>query len=105
MGWGSTYGPIREATDRLRDKGRKVGSLHLRHIHPLRNGLGDIFHRYTHVIVPEMNDGGVYGHGQLATLLRSATCNPAIRSLNKVEGITFRVKEIVDQSETILAQG
>lgn len=105
IGWGSTYGPIREATDQLRAKGHKIGSLHLRHIHPLRNGLGDIFHRYSHIVVPEMNDSGVYGHGQLATLLRSVTCNPAIRSLNKVEGITFRVKEIVDQTETIIAQG
>ena len=105
IGWGSTYGPIREATDRLRAKGHKIGSLHLRHIHPLRNGLGDIFHRYSHIVVPEMNDSGVYGHGQLATLLRSVTCNAAIRSINKVEGITFRVKEIVDQTETIIAQG
>jgi len=104
IGWGSTYGPIREATDQLRAEGRKVGSLHIRHIHPLRNGLGDIFHRYTHILVPEMNDGGIYGHGQLATLLRSVTCNPNIQSLNKVEGITFRVKEIVDGSERILAQ-
>ena len=43
-----------------------------------------------------MNDPGIYGHGQLATLLRSVTCNPNIRSLNKIQGITFRVKEIVD---------
>lgn len=102
VGWGSTYGPIREATDRLRADGRRVGSLHLRHIHPLRPNLGDIFSRYTHILVPEMNDRGVYGHGQLATLLRSVTCNPAIQSLNKVEGITFRVREIVAAAEGLL---
>ena len=96
VGWGSTYGPIKEATDQLRAAGHKVGSLHLRHIHPLRNGLGDIFHRFTHILVPEMNDPGIYGYGQLATLLRAATCNPNIRSLNKIQGISFRVKEIVD---------
>ena len=104
VGWGSTYGPIKEATDRLRSEGHKVGSLHLRHIHPLRNGLGDIFHHYTHVLVPEMNDAGPYGHGQLATLLRAVTCNPAIQSLNKVEGITFRVRELVDGALKILSQ-
>ncbi len=96
VGWGSTYGPIKEATERLRADGHKVGSLHLRHIHPLRNGLGDIFHRYHHILVPEMNDSGIYGFGQLATLLRAVTCNPNIRSLNKVQGITFRVRELVE---------
>jgi len=103
VGWGSTYGPIMEATEQLRAAGHKVGSLHLRHIHPLRNGLGDIFHRFTHILVPEMNDPGIYGHGQLATLLRSVTCNPNIRSLNKIQGITFRVREIVEGALKTLA--
>ena len=103
VGWGSTYGPIREATDKLREAGHKVGSLHIRHIHPLRTDLGDIFQHYKHVVVPEMNDSGVYGMGQLATLLRAVTCNSSIRSINKTMGITFRVKEIVDEATKILA--
>ncbi|BCX46570.1 2-oxoacid:acceptor oxidoreductase, alpha subunit [Haloferula helveola] len=102
VGWGSTFGPIKEATERLQDAGHRVGSLHLRHIHPLRNGLADIFHRYTHVLVPEMNDCGIYGFGQLASLLRSVTCNPNIQSLNKVQGLTFRVKEIEDAALQLL---
>jgi len=105
VGWGSTYGPIKEATDHLRAEGHKVGALHLRHIHPLRNGLGDIFHHYTHILVPEMNDSGPYGFGQLATLLRAVTCNPGIQSVNKVEGLTFRVRELVQAAEKRLAQG
>lgn len=103
VGWGSTYGPIKEAAEKLRADGHRVGSLHLRHIHPLRNGLGDIFRRYTHVLVPEMNDQGIYGFGQLATLLRAVTCNPNIRSLNKVQGLTFRVKEIHQAALDLLA--
>ena len=105
VGWGSTYGPIKEATDRLRSEGHRVGALHVRHLHPLRNGLGDIFHHYTHILVPEMNDSGAYGCGQLATLLRAVTCNPAITSLNKVQGITFRVGELVQGAEKIMTQG
>ena len=104
VGWGSTYGPIKEATDRLREAGHKVGSLHLRHIHPLRPDLGDIFKNFNHIIVPEMNDSGVYGMGQLATLLRAVTCDGRIKSLNKVQGITFRVREIVTAAEEELAQ-
>lgn len=103
IGWGSTYGPIKEATQRLRKAGHQVGSLHLRHIHPLRGGLDEIFSRYTHILVPEMNDSGAYGYGQLATMLRAKTCNPAIRSLNKVQGLTFRIREITDAAEKILA--
>lgn len=103
VGWGSTYGPIKEATQRLRKAGYKVGSLHLRHIHPLRAGLGEIFSRYSHVLVPEMNDSGAYGYGQLATMLRAKTCNPAIQSLNKVQGLTFRIREITDAAEAILS--
>lgn len=105
VGWGSTYGPIKEATERLRKAGYRIGSMHLRHIHPLRNGLGDMFRRYKHVLVPEMNDPGPYGLGQLALLLRAVTCNPNIQSLNKVQGLTFRVREIQEGALKILNQG
>ncbi|MFV0337318.1 MAG: 2-oxoacid:acceptor oxidoreductase subunit alpha [Chthoniobacterales bacterium] len=104
VGWGSTYGPIKEAAARLRAEGHKVGSLHMRHLHPLRKSLGTIFKKYTHVLVPEMNDSGAYGMGQLATLLRAKTCDSRIQSLNKVQGITFRVRELVTAAEKLLAE-
>jgi len=96
VGWGSTFGPIKEATDRLNASGQKVGSINIRHVHPLPNGLTDLFAKYDHILVPEMNDSGMYGYGQLATLLRAKTCNPAIKSVNKVQGISFRVLEITE---------
>ena len=105
VGWGSTYGPNKEATDRLNSEGHKVGSINLRHVHPLPNGLGQLFDKYDHVLVPEMNDSGVYGYGQLATLLRAKTCNPKIQSVNKVQGISFRVLEITAAAEALIAQG
>ena len=104
VGWGSTYGPIHEATDILREAGHKVGSLHIRHIHPLRTDLGEIFKNYTHVVVPEMNDSGVYGMGQLAAVLRAVTCDARICSINKTMGITFRVSEIIDKAHQLLAK-
>jgi len=103
IGWGSTYGPIKEATERLRATGLKVGSLQFRRIHPLRPGLDKIFQRYRHILVAEMNDKGVHGYGQLAMLLRAATCNPNIQSINKVQGLTFRVKEIVNEALKLLS--
>jgi 2-oxoglutarate ferredoxin oxidoreductase subunit alpha len=95
VGWGSTYGPIREAVERARGLGKKISALHLRHLHPLPEGLGSIFDRFSDVAVVEMNDQGVYGFGQLATVLRARYCNPKIRSVTKTDGLTFRVKEVL----------
>jgi 2-oxoglutarate ferredoxin oxidoreductase subunit alpha len=96
VGWGSTYGPIREAVERARGLGKKISALHLRHLHPLPEGLAPIFDRFADIAVVEMNDQGVYGFGQLATVLRARYCNPKIRSVTKTDGLTFRVKEVLE---------
>ena len=95
IGWGCTYGPIREAMGRLRAAGIKVGHLQMRHIHPLAPGLEEIFGRYKHILVVEINDEGLYGYGQLATLLRARFANPAISSITKTDGLTYKISEIV----------
>ncbi|MBI2498415.1 MAG: 2-oxoacid:acceptor oxidoreductase subunit alpha [Opitutae bacterium] len=97
VGWGCTYGPIREAMGRLRRTGAKVGHMQMRHIHPLAPGLEQTFARYKHILVVEINDEGLYGHGQLATLLRGRYCNPAIESITKTDGLTYKVSEIVER--------
>ncbi len=104
VGWGSTWGPIREAVDRLRAGSVQAGQIHLRHLHPLPTGLGDIFANYKEVLVVEMNDEGLYGFGQLATLLRARYANPAIQSITKTDGLTFKVREIIDSTGRRLAQ-
>ena len=96
VGWGSTYGPIHEAVNQARERGESLSALHLRHVHPLPDGLNEIFERFKRVIVIEMNDAGLYGYGQLATILRARYCNPKIRSLTKTDGLTFRVREILE---------
>ena len=96
VGWGSTYGPIHEAVRTGRDRGESLSAIHLRHLNPLPNGLERIFARFKRVIVVEMNDEGLYGHGQLATILRARYCDPKIRSLTKTDGLTYRVKEILE---------
>ena len=97
VGWGGTYGPIREAANRLRAAGSKIAHMHLRHIHPLAPGIGETFARYRHILVVEINDEGLYGFGQLATLLRARFCNPAIESITKTDGLTYKVSEIVER--------
>jgi len=96
VGWGSTYGPIHDAVKRAREHGEKIGALHLRHIHPLPNGLEKIFAKFKRIVVVEMNDQGVYGFGQLATILRARYCEPKIESVTKTDGLTFLVKEILE---------
>jgi 2-oxoglutarate ferredoxin oxidoreductase subunit alpha len=95
VGWGSTEGPIREAVDRARGSGDSVSSIHIRHINPLPPGLENIFSGFHHVFVVEMNDEGLYGYGQLAAILRARYCSARIRGLNKTDGLTWKVKEIL----------
>jgi 2-oxoglutarate/2-oxoacid ferredoxin oxidoreductase subunit alpha len=96
VGWGSTYGPIHDAVKMARENGEKAGALHLRHLHPLPNGLEKIWPKFKRIVTVEMNDQGVYGYGQLATILRARYCEPKITSFTKTDGLTFRVKEILD---------
>lgn len=93
--WGSTWGPGREALNRIRSAGVTAAHLHLRHIHPLPNGLESIFKLFHRIVVIEINDEGLYGFGQLAMMLRARYANPAIVSVTKTDGLTFKVSEIV----------
>jgi 2-oxoglutarate/2-oxoacid ferredoxin oxidoreductase subunit alpha len=103
VGWGSTQGPIREAVDQARGMGLSVSALHIRYLHPLPNGLENIFAGFQHVFVAELNDEGLYGYGQLAAILRGRYCDPRIRGINKTDGLTFKVKEILGALQSRLA--
>ena len=95
VGWGSTYGPIHDAAKRAKSVGEKIGAIHLRHLHPLPEGLEQVFAKFQRIVVVEMNDQGIYGFGQLATVLRARFCEPKIESVTKTDGLTYRVREIL----------
>ena len=103
VGWGSTMGQLREAVDRARAAGDSISCMQIRHISPLPNGLEKIFEGFHHILVVEMNDEGLYGYGQLASLLRTRYCNPRIRSITKTDGLTFRIREILDHVKRLTA--
>ena len=103
VGWGSTQGPVREAVERARAAGDSVSSIHLKYINPLPNGLEHIFSGFNHVLVVEINDEGLYGFGQLASLLRARFADPKIRAINKCDGLTFKVREILEGVRAKLA--
>ncbi len=87
FGWGSTYGPINRAVQRVRADGLKVSHIHLRHIWPLPKNLMALLNNFDKVLIPEMNTG------QLITVIRSEYLIPAM-GLNKVSGQPFKVSEI-----------
>ncbi len=93
--WGSNWGPGREALTRIRATEVKAGHLHIRHLHPLPNGLEATFARYKKVVVAELNDQGLYGFGQFTMMLRARYAMPHIVSVTKTDGLTFKVSEIV----------
>jgi 2-oxoglutarate ferredoxin oxidoreductase subunit alpha len=105
VGWGSTQGPIQEAVDRARAAGDSVSSLHIKNLNPLPPGLENIFSGFNHILVVEMNDEGLYGYGQLAGLLRARYCDPKIRGVNKTDGLTWKVKEILERAKSNVASG
>ena len=89
VGWGSTYGPIYQATRRT-----GVSFVHLRHINPLPRNLGEILGRFDKILMPEMNNG------QLSTLLRDKLCMETL-PFSKVTGQPFLIREIVEKIESL----
>jgi 2-oxoglutarate ferredoxin oxidoreductase subunit alpha len=96
VGWGSTYGPIRQAVRRARAKGLDVSHIHVRHVWPMPANMGDLLRGYDKIIVPEMNTG------QLKTVLRDQYLVDA-KPLNKVSGQPFTIAEIEAAIEAALA--
>src|SRR5580700_9735688 len=87
LGWGSTYGPIREAVKHVRAKGKKVSHLHLRYLNPLPRDLEETLKRFKQVMIPEMN------MGQLLKMVRADYLIDAF-GFNKIQGRPFKVSEI-----------
>jgi len=97
LGWGSTYGSIRSATERLRERGKSVSHAHLRYLNPLPNDLGDILKRFKRVLLPELN------LGQLRMLLRAKYLVDIV-GFNLVRGKPFQIGEIEAKAESLLGE-
>jgi 2-oxoglutarate ferredoxin oxidoreductase subunit alpha len=95
VAWGSTAGPITAAMKPMREKGHRIGHVHLRYLNPLPRNLGDILKRYKKVLVPEIN------MGQLVMLLRAKFLVDA-ESYGKIQGKPFKQSEIEAKIEELL---
>jgi 2-oxoglutarate ferredoxin oxidoreductase subunit alpha len=97
IGWGSTYGPIGAACRRIRRSGRSVAQVHLRHLNPFPNDLGEVLRRYDRVLVPEMN------LGQLSLLLRAKYLVDVI-GYNEVRGLPLKAAVLADVIGGLVAE-
>jgi 2-oxoglutarate ferredoxin oxidoreductase subunit alpha len=97
LGWGSTYGAIRSAAERLQAEGKSVAHAHLRHLNPFPANTETVLRSYRRVLIPEVN------LGQLLMLVRAKYLIDAV-GYDRVRGKPFRIAEIVDEAERILAE-
>lgn len=87
IGWGSTFGSIKQAVLEAREEGYSVSQVHLRHISPFPSNLEEVMKRYKKVLIPEINSG------QLLKLIRDKFLLPA-EGYNRVRGVPFSVEEL-----------
>jgi 2-oxoglutarate ferredoxin oxidoreductase subunit alpha len=95
VSWGSTFGSVTQAVNEQREKGHKIGHLHLRHLNPLPGNVGEVLKRYKKVLVPELN------MGQLLWILRAKFLVDAV-GLNKIQGRPFKQSELEQKIEEML---
>ncbi|PYS70831.1 MAG: 2-oxoglutarate ferredoxin oxidoreductase subunit alpha [Acidobacteria bacterium] len=95
LGWGSTYGSISSAVEKMQREGKSVSSAHLRHLNPFPRNLGEVLAGFETVIIPEMN------LGQLCTMIRAKYLVDAV-PFSKVKGRPFQIREIVRKVEEYL---
>lgn len=98
IGWGGTYGSIAEAVRQSIANGHAVAHVHLRHLNPLPDDLGEIIDRFEKILVPEIN------LGQLSVLLRNRYLRE-ITGFNRVEGKPLRVSALRKTIEEMTRHG
>ncbi len=96
LGWGSTYGAIRSAVERMQAAGVSVAHAHMRHLNPFPRNTGDVLGSFRNILIPELN------LGQLSMLIRARYLIDVV-GLNKVRGRPYRITEIEDAARSILA--
>lgn len=87
IGWGSSYGAIKNTFDKLVANGEKLSFVHLRWLNPFPANLGEILSKFKRIFIPEMN------LGQLSTLIRSKYLRDVI-TYSKLHGKPFTAIEI-----------
>ncbi len=95
VGWGGTYGSIKDAVDSAREDGYNVSFAHLHYMNPFPSNFEQMLRNFDKVLIPEIN------LGQLAKLIKSEFLIDVIQ-FNRVRGLPFRSYEIKEKIIEIL---
>ncbi len=94
LGWGGTYGSIKETVTKARALGYKVSQAHFQYLNPFPKNTGDVLKNFKKILIPEIN------LGQLAKIIRSEFLVDVIQ-LNIVRGLPLKVTDILAKIKDI----
>jgi len=97
VGWGGTYGSLATAIKHCELNKLSVGLAHFSYINPLPKNTADVFSRFKKIVVCELNNG------QFVKYLRGELPQFQYLKYNKIQGLPFRVTEITEEVDKILA--
>jgi 2-oxoglutarate ferredoxin oxidoreductase subunit alpha len=96
--WGSTVGPVLEATQLLRARGVSVAAGIFRYLYPMnRERVQKALTGFRRIFTVEGNYTG-----QLGRLVQAETCTPVHGHIGKVDGRPFTVEDVVERIEEAL---
>ncbi|MBQ20338.1 MAG: MFS transporter [Flavobacteriales bacterium] len=96
VGWGGTYGSILTAFSELTKEYKNVGFAHFNYINPLPKNTEKVFSKYKTILVCELNSG------QFVRLLKGELSQFNYQQYNKVQGLPFSKKELINESTKYL---
>ncbi len=97
VGWGSTYGVIKETSNILRKKGIKVNHVHVEYVYPVKKEIAEILSKYKNVVIVENNYTSQY-----SKLLRMETGYSIEKKILKYDGEPFTPLYLFEESKKYL---
>ncbi len=94
LGWGSTYGTIKEALEKLGSD--KISFLHFRQVYPLFKGTLNLLKKAKTTVIFENN-----ASAQFANLIRQETGFEIDEKILKYDGMPFSVEEVTEKLKSI----
>jgi 2-oxoglutarate ferredoxin oxidoreductase subunit alpha len=95
LGWGGTYGAIKDAWNDLRCDGKVVSRAHLKYLNPFPANIEEVLNNFDRVLIPELNMGDLKMMIQGKFLKR-------IIGLNRVDGLPLQTNVVYNKVVELL---
>lgn len=96
VGWGSTYGHLLAALEKIERKKGKLAFAHFKFINPLPSNTEEVLRSYSKIIIAEQNTG------QFALVIGGLFPHLNIYKYNRVEGQPLNVDDLVSYIEKVM---